>query len=384
MPNNIDNRQETDEEIHQRRMRRIEEMKRQKKEAEERQRKLLMLLGVLAVVAVLLILIIVIATALGKKSDKVKEPATPSETVQESIAVAATPAPTPEATPEPKPVYRPLSPAVTAQTAGFSGEISSTYGIVVDVTNETILAQKDYKVQMSPASMTKILTVLTAAKALEITGEDWQQSSIWNDKFTMTLAITDYSFVNDCSNVGFEVGEEIPIIDLFYGTIMPSGADAAVGLATYVAGSHEAFVDMMNEELVELGLSGTSHFTNCVGLYDKDLYSTVYDIAVIMKAAMDIPFLREVMGARVYTTTPTERHADGMVISNLFLRRIEDRDTHSTVIGAKTGYVVQSKSCSASMAITEDGREYICVTAGAADKWKCIYDHTGLYQTYIK
>ena len=57
-----------------------------------------------------------------------------------------------------------------------------------------------------------------------------------------------------------------------YGTILPSGAEAAVGLSIYVAGSQEAFVEMMNGKLEELGLSGSAHFTNCVGVYDENHY----------------------------------------------------------------------------------------------------------------
>ena len=52
---------------------------------------------------------------------------------------------------------------------------------------------------------------------------------------------------NDCSIAGFQAGEEVPIMDLFYGTILPSGADAAVTLAEYTAGSHAAFVKLMNQ-----------------------------------------------------------------------------------------------------------------------------------------
>ena len=55
-------------------------------------------------------------------------------------------------------------------------------------------------------------------------------------------------------------GERVTVRDLFYGTILPSGADAAVGLACYVSGSHEAFVELMNQKLNELGLSGSTHF----------------------------------------------------------------------------------------------------------------------------
>lgn len=271
----------------------------------------------------------------------------------------------------------------TAFTTGFADSVGSEYGIVIDVENGAILAQRNARAGMSPASMTKVLTILTAADALGIGGEDWANNPILDDSFEITIDITDYSFVNRCSNVGFDVGERVTVRDLFYGTILPSGADAALGLACYVAGSHEAFVELMNQKLNELGLSASTHFTNCVGLYDKDHYSTVYDIAIILKTAADNPFCREVLSAHTYNTAANDRHPEGLLVSNWFLRRIEDKDTHGEVICAKTGYVNQSRSCAASLAADVHGKEYICVTAGAGGSWPCINDHVALYQTWL-
>lgn len=271
----------------------------------------------------------------------------------------------------------------TSATTGFAEEVISEYGVVIDVENGTILAQRNAKATISPASMTKVLTVLTAADALGIGGAGWASNPILNETFEITINITDYSFVNGCSNVGFDVGEKVTVRDLFYGTILPSGADAALGLACYVAGSHEAFVELMNRKLEELGLSDSTHFTNCVGLYDENHYSTVYDIAVILKTAADNPFCRAVLSAHTYNTSATEQHPEGLLISNLFLRRIEDKDTHGEVICGKTGYVVQSKNCAASLAADVHGKEYICVTAGSSGTWPCINDHVKLYQTWL-
>lgn len=285
-----------------------------------------------------------------------------------------------EEQPEQQPLSLAFEASSTSVTAGFGEEIVSEYGVLIDVTDQTILAQKDYKSPISPASMTKILTVLTAAEVLGITDGT---EDVLNETFTMTIEITDYTYVNDCSIAGFSVGEEIPVRDLFYGTILPSGADAAVGLATYVSGSHEAFVELMNEKLEALGLSDSTHFTNCVGLYDENHYSTVYDMAVILKAAADNPFCREVLSAHTYNTFPTEQHPEGILLSNWFLRRIEDKDTHGEVLCGKTGFVNQSGSCAASLAVDVNGREYLCVTAGSSSSWKCIYDQQMLYEKYL-
>lgn len=254
-------------------------------------------------------------------------------------------------------------------------EVISTHAILVDEGTDQIIAAKGARERIMPASMTKVLTILVAAEYIPEEKLD--------DTFEMTLEITDYAYVNDCSSVGFLDGEKVPVRDLFYGTAMHSGGDAALGLAFYVSGSHEAFVELMNEKLKELGIADSTHFTNCVGIYDEAHYSTVYDMAVIMKAALQNDLCREVMSKHIYTTKSTVEHPDGIEISNWFLRKIEDKDTGGEVLCAKTGYIVQSKNCAVSYEISADETPYICVTAGSTSNWRCIYDHVEIYNRYI-
>lgn len=264
----------------------------------------------------------------------------------------------------------------TADTVKIADEgVISSYAVLVDADADTIVAEKNAKDRISPASMTKVLTILVAAEAI-----DEEQLE---DTFVMTREITDYAYVNDCSSVGFQDGESVKVRDLFYGAILASGGDAAVGLATYAAGSHEAFVDRMNQKLEELGIAESAHFTNCVGIYDENHYCTVCDMAVIMKAAMQNEWCRKVLSEHTYTTTPTAEHPEGIEISNWFLRRIEDKDTGGLVVGGKTGYVVQSGNCAVSYEECADGRAYICVTADSTSGWRCIYDHVEIYSRYI-
>ena len=253
-----------------------------------------------------------------------------------------------------------------------SEEVQSSYGILINLDTGKVVASKEGSVRINPASMTKILTLLVAVEHLDDI----------DNTFVMTREIGDYVYSHDCSQVGFEVGEEVSIKDLLYGTILPSGADAAMCLAEYVAGYQEAFVDMMNDKLKELGLSDTAHFTNCIGVYDQDHYCTLMDMAMILKAAEENALCHEVLNARTYTTTPTDQHPEGLLISNWFLRRIEDKDTHGDVVGAKTGFVDQSGCCGASYEISNDGTHYVCVTADAWSSWRCIYDHVDIYSTY--
>lgn len=352
-----------------RRARRKERMLREKRRRRKRKLICMMVLGIV----VLCLVISLIAGALGKKekTDPVQKNA---EEITEVNEITENVTQEPEKLPEKEtPVYYF---AENGQTSGiYAEEVISTHGILIDESTDTIIASKGAKDRISPASMTKVLTVLVAAE--NITEEQLE------DNFTMTLEITDYSYVNDCSNVGFLDGELVKVKDLFYGTILPSGGDAAVGLATYVAGSHEAFVELMNEKLEALGISDTAHFTNCVGLYDDNHYCTVYDMAVIMKAALQNDLCRKVLGEKCYTTSPTAEHPEGITISNWFLRRIEDKETGGEVLGAKTGFVTQSGSCAVSYSMSDAGTPYICVTAGSTSSWRCIYDHVEIYNRYV-
>ena len=350
-------------------------MLREKKRRQRRRRLIAALAGILLIIAV-------VAIALTKSGkDKKEEMQQPEpEHVQAEVTAAPEPEQSVEDTVEPEREEQPAAQAYTfqetADTKGlYSEKVVSTHALLINESTDTIVAWKGAKERISPASMTKVLTLLVAAE--HVTEEQL------DDTFTMTIDITDYSYVNDCSNVGFLVDEKIPVIDLFYGTILPSGGDAAVGLATYVAGSHEAFVDLMNQKLEALGLSDSAHFTNCVGLYDTDHYCTIYDMAVILKAALQNELCRKVLAEKCYTTTPTEQHPEGIIISNWFLRRIEDKETGGEVLGAKTGYVNESGSCAVSYQVADDGTPYICVTAGSSSSWRCIYDHVEIYNQYI-
>ena len=272
--------------------------------------------------------------------------------------------------------YQPQETEATQEIPLSNENVNSTQAILVNADTGEIVARKDDQRVISPASMTKILTLLVACENL--TEEDL------DDPFTISIEITDFVFKNQCSAVNFDKEETVTVRDLLYGTILPSGADAAMGLAEYVAGSQEAFVDMMNAKVEKLGISSTAHFTNCIGLYDEENHCTVRDMAVILRAAVDNEMCREFLSANTYTTTSTPQHPDGIEISNWFLRRIEDKDTHGEVLYATTGYVDQSGSCAASFQRSNSGTNYVCVTVNAHSPWRCIYDHVEIYSSYTE
>ena len=302
-----------------------------------------------------------------KPADPIQpEPQPPAQSASTSIEVSL-PA-QPEVSAEPEYAFH-----RTENTAQIDEHFPSQYAALIDLESGEILAERDSDVGINPASMTKILTLLVAAENIPDR----------SGSFTMTFDITDYCYVNECSVVGYEVGEVIPVEELFYGCILSSGADACLALAEIAAGSHEEFTVLMNEKLDELGLSETSHFTNCVGLYDQDHYCTVQDMAAILKAALENEHCRQVLGTKIYHTASTNVHTAGQDLSNWFVRNIEDMDTGDVSVHyAKTGYVSQSGFCAASAAEAEDGSIYLCVTGKSTSTKQSIRDHAQIYRTY--
>ncbi len=363
---------------------RLARMRREKLLQKRKRAMIIRLIKLAVIVIIALILIFVIVHSVKKhKANKAEKEAAITEAVIEPITeplVLNAPAEEEERDPDDIDPSAQISSGkytyTEADNMAFmqSDNMQSINAILVNLDTNMIEGQVDYKARIVPASMTKVMTVLVAAEHID---------SI-KDEVEITIEATDFSFKNDCSSVGFAVGEKVTIEDLFYGTILSSGGDAAAQLAMYVAGTQEEFVDLMNEKCKELGIDGTTHFTNTVGIYNDNHYSTCYDMAVIMNAAIENDFLKTVMSAKKYTTSSTTEHPEGIQISNWFLRRIEDKDCGGEVLCAKTGFVVQSGNCAVSYGTSVSGTPYIAVTANAHSGWRCIYDHVDIYKNFAK
>ena len=266
--------------------------------------------------------------------------------------------------------YAPAS--VTDDTKTLDLELYSEYALLIDLKSNTVIAQKNADARIYPASMTKVMTILTAAEHIEN----------WDETFTMTQSIIDPLFLADASMAGFVHDEEVSMMDLLYGAVLPSGAEATQALAITVAGSEVAFAELMNEKAQALGLTDT-HFVDASGLHDENHYTTLSDMAIILQAALDNPRCREVLTSVNHTSSPTEQHPEGVAMTNKFLYRIQPQQTGNVNIqAAKTGYTAQAMNCCVSYGVMENGREAICVTAHAWTGDYCIADHLALYGTY--
>lgn len=259
-------------------------------------------------------------------------------------------------------------------TINLTTQLSSEYGILVELGENRIVAQKQCDTVMYPASMTKVLTLLVAVENLESLDETFQ----------MTAEIVDPAYREGASMAGFVAGEIITAKDLLYGMVLPSGAEAAAGVAQLVGGTEEHFVELMNEKVAELGLT-TAHFCNTSGLHDKDHYCTSKDMAIIMNAAIHNEVCKEILSTYQYTTQPTNKHPEGIPLtSTMFSRMTGEEPGTAKILAGKTGFINESGNCLVSYGVSETGKEYILVTAMAHGMWKSIFDHIHTYRDFTE
>lgn len=271
-----------------------------------------------------------------------------------------------------EPVEEPFEPFV------LTDEILSEQAVLIDLESGQILAEKDAETPVAPASMTKIMTLMTAVEQIEDL----------DDTFTMTQTILNTTYDNDLSIAGFVHGETVPIRDLLYGLILPSGADASFALSSYlgeldIPESERSFSEFMNAKAAHYGLSSV-HFSNSTGMFEETHQASVHDVAVMLWFAMQDDICRDVLTSVKYTTTKTEQHPEGIELTNYFLVKVAEEDCGNLeVIAAKTGFVDESGRCAASYAVDETGHAYICVTAKTDSYEQVITDHAMLYANFI-
>lgn len=247
----------------------------------------------------------------------------------------------------------------------------SPYAILLDGESGSVLASKKGDEKIFPASMVKMMTVLTAIRSIS----DLDATTI------MSAGFYDELYAQDASRAGFEPGEEAKLCDLLYGALLPSGAECCMQLAIEAAGSEDAFVELMNQNALDMGLVQT-HFTNATGLHSEDQYSTPHEIGEILRTALKNKTFYQVFTTHFYTVQPTAVHPDGFTFwSSLFKNITDDSVNGGKLMGGKTGYTDEAGHCLASMAKI-NGKEYILVTAGWAQTDDTKYHISDAFRAY--
>lgn len=213
----------------------------------------------------------------------------------------------------------PQGPAVSAESA-----------ILMDASTGAVLYGKNIHEKLYPASTTKMMAALLAAENLDL-----------DDTVTFSETAI-YSVPADGSNMGMDVGETITVREALYGVMVASANEAVNALAEKVAGSIDAFVDMMNARAQELGCTET-HFVTANGLHDPDHYTSAHDLACIAVAFFENDKLRTIGNAVTYHISATDTQPDDFDIYNHH-QLINGTISCKGIIGGKTGYTQYARN----------------------------------------
>lgn len=219
----------------------------------------------------------------------------------------------------------------------------SNNSLIMDAESGNILFEKNGFSKVYPASTTKILTALLAIENLDLNK-------------TIVVSKTAISETpNGSSVIYLQPGEIITLKDVLYGLLLKSGNDAANVLAENVSGNIDKFVVLMNDKLKEIGCTNT-HFSNAHGFHDANHYTTAYDMAILMRYAMQNPTFKEVLETKTYEIAPTNK--------TNYIRKYESTNKmffekytnmyYQYSLGGKTGYTEEARGTFVGFAKKDD------------------------------
>lgn len=264
-----------------------------------------------------------------------------------------------------------IYPHRTDKSVELKKKYDGKYGILVNTETGETIAHRDENIQLYPASLTKVMTLIVAVENIKDL----------SDTVEITHDMVDPMVAVDASRAGFVPGEKPSLEQVLYGMVLESGADAALAAACYVAGTEEAFVELMNEKAEQMELKRT-HFTNVSGLHDKKHYSSAADMAAILAYALQNETCRKILTAVEYKVPPTKQNPEGLNFSStLFSRMYGDEMPGVKVLGGKTGYTDESDNCVETFAEV-NGTTYVLVLCGCKTKWNAVYDTLSIYSVY--
>lgn len=239
--------------------------------------------------------------------------------------------------------------------------IQSECGIVMDMDSGAVLFGQGIHVAKAPASITKLLTALVVLES---------DKTKLDDMVTFTSSALNNVDPDSGNKMSLEEGDTLSVEDCLYSLMLISVNQSGNALAEYVAGSQEAFVDLMNKKAQELGCGENTHFANASGLSDDEQYTTAYDMALIGKAAFENPELLKIMSTKNYKTGATKNNPEGFSFE-VEHKLVSTTDPNSEyyypyAVAGKTGFTRAAGQTLVTLA-EKDGRRLITVTLKSTD-----------------
>ena len=217
---------------------------------------------------------------------------------------------------------------------------------LIEANTDTVLYAKNADEKLYPASTTKMLTCLIAVENCSM------------DEVITFSQNAVFSLESGSSTIGIDPGESMTLRECLYGILVGSANEVANAVAEHIAGSTEAFAEMMNEKAAELGCTN-SHFVNPHGLHNENHYTTAHDLALIAKAFFQNEQLAKIGNTASYHFEATSTQPDDFYIHNKH-QLITGETAYEGIKGGKTGYTEQARQTLVTCA-EKNGMRLICV-----------------------
>ena len=245
--------------------------------------------------------------------------------------------------------------AATKYQPSFEVDCESVY--LADE-NGNVLFEQNPNQRMYPAELTQIMTARVVIENIEAVGG-------WTAEAAYEMSTQNFLYENrhGIVSTGMLAGNVFTADELFHSMVIASGYDAAMTLAKLIAGSQDAFVELMNQKAMELGARETN-FTNCHGLHDTANYTTAYDMYLISRYAMSLDKFKETVAKTAYTCEATDTHKKLVWNTDNGLLASGNVHYYSPVTGIKSGYSAEIGRNVASYAEYE-GFAYYQINMGA-------------------
>ena len=244
-------------------------------------------------------------------------------------------------------------------------EIYSENAVLYNMNEDKIIYEKNSEEKVKVASLTKIMTTIVALENIDNIKEQTDMPK------EALIGLEDYVTTEIKAN------DIITYEDLLYGIMLPSGADCANAIALKVSGNIDDFVKLMNEKAKELNLEQT-HFSNPIGI-DEDNYSSVNDIAKLLKYALNNEEFYKIFTTRNYKTS------NNIDLESTIIEKSEpDNIDISYILGSKTGFTDDAGNCLASIAKINNVKYLLVTTKAGINHSYHIMDATNIYDYFSK
>lgn len=255
-----------------------------------------------------------------------------------------------------------LSP-IPIKSAEVKVGLSAISALVIDVSSNKVLYEKNIDEKLQIASLTKIMTAVVVIEEVA----DLEKISVVPKEATLVQG----------SKVWLREGEKISYTQLLYAMLIASGNDAAMSAAINISGSEELFVQKMNDKALALGMKNT-HFTNPHGLDDPENYSTAKDLSILAGYAIKKSFIRSIIDTKEMEFQSESGIAHKLISTNKLL------GVDPEIKGLKTGSTLGAGENLIALAVNPYGNEIVTVILNSQARFsETQYLKNKIWETYV-